>query len=87
MQSDFMRQKNLSQHDKKTHSLQVATWKQPFLLPGFFCHRNATNQAEIFGAATRAEMANIEEIKEIIPLIRREIPFGHLNFPNKSFPR
>ena len=83
MQSDLMRQKNLSQHDKKTHSLQVATWKQPFLLPGFFCHRNVNNsEAEFFGAATRAEMANIEQIKEITPLITREIPFGHLNFPN-----
>ena len=38
MQSDLMRQRNLSQEDKKTHSLQVATWRQPFLLfvPEFF---------------------------------------------------
>ena len=29
-----------------------------------------------FGAAKRAEMANIEQLKKIIPLITREIPFG-----------
>ena len=29
-----------------------------------------------FGAATRAEMANIEQMKKIIPLITREISFG-----------
>ena len=40
------------------------------------CHRSAANQAEIFGAAKRAEMANIEQRKKIIPLITREISFG-----------
>ena len=29
----------------------------------------------MFGAAKRAEMANIEQMKKIIPLITREIPF------------
>ena len=41
-----------------------------------FCHRITANQAEIFGAAKRAEMANTEQMTKIIPLITREIPVG-----------
>ena len=40
-----------------------------------FCHRNAADQAETCGAAKRAEMANIEQIKKIVPLITCESPF------------
>ena len=40
-----------------------------------FCHRSAANQAEIFGAAKRAE-DNIEQMKKIVPHIACEIPFG-----------
>ena len=42
------------------------------LLLNSFYHRSAVNQAEIFGAAKRAEMANIEQMKKIIRLITRE---------------
>ena len=31
---------------------------------------------KFLGAAKRAELANIEQMKKIIPLITREIPFG-----------
>ena len=31
---------------------------------------------KLFGAAKRADMAKIEQIKKIIPIITREIPFG-----------
>ena len=34
------------------------------------------HRAEIFGATKRAEMADIEQMKKIIPLITREINFG-----------
>ena len=37
------------------------------------CHRRAADQAENFGAAKRAQMANIEQMKKIIPFITREI--------------
>ena len=47
-----------------------------FLFLNYFLHRNAANQAAIFGAAKRAEMADIEQLKKIIPLITREIPFS-----------
>ena len=47
-----------------------------FLLLNSFCHRNAADQAETFGASKRAEMANIEQNKKIVPLITREITFG-----------
>ena len=61
MQPDLMRQKNLSQQKKKTNSsLLVGTWTPLFLLLLFlisFCHRNAADEAETFGAAKRAEMA------------------------------
>ena len=61
-----MRQRNLSQQEKKTHSLQVATWIQPFLLlfVPFFCHRSAAYQAEILGAASGAGMADIKQNEE-----------------------
>ena len=39
-------------------------------------HCGAANQTEIFGAAKRAEMADIEQMKKIVPLITCEIPFG-----------
>ena len=42
-----------------------------FLFLNSFCHRSAANQAEILGAAKRAEMANIEQMKKIVPLITR----------------
>ena len=74
-----MRQKNLSQKDTKTQSSQIATWIQPFLLflfLNYFRHRSAANQAEIYGAAKRAEMANVEQLKKIVPLITRAIPFS-----------
>ena len=47
-----------------------------FLFLNSFRHRNAANQAEIFGAAKRAQMANIEQMKKIIPFVMREITFG-----------
>ena len=47
-----------------------------FLFPNSFRHRNAANQAEIFGAAKRAETANFEQMKKIIPLITCEISFS-----------
>ena len=49
-----------------------------FFVPDFFCHRSAANQAENFGAAKRADIANIEQLKKIVPLITREIPFGRV---------
>ena len=47
-----------------------------FLFLKTVCHRNAADQAETFGAAKRAEMANIEPIRKIVPFITREITFG-----------
>ena len=39
-------------------------------------HCGATYQAEILGAASGAEKADIEQMKKIVPLITCEIPFG-----------
>ena len=35
-----------------------------FLFLNSFCHRTAVSQADFFGAAKRAEMANIEQNEE-----------------------
>ena len=40
--------------------------------PSFWC----AHQAEIFGAAKRAEMADIEQMKKIVPFITCEIPLS-----------
>ena len=47
-----------------------------FVFPNFSCQRGAANQAEILCPAKRAEMANIEQTKKIVPLITCEISFG-----------
>ena len=47
-----------------------------FLFLNSFCHRSAADQAGILSAASRAEMANIDQMKKIIPLITREISLG-----------
>ena len=39
-------------------------------------HCGAAYQAEILGAASGAEMADIEQTKKIVPLITCEIPFS-----------
>ena len=47
-----------------------------FLLLYPFCHCGAAYQAEILGAASGTEMPNVEQMKEIVPLITCEITFG-----------
>ena len=47
------------------------TWTQSSLRVLFlssFCHRNAANHSDFLDAAKRAEVANIEQLKSIIPL-------------------
>ena len=39
-------------------------------------HCGAAHQAEILGAASGTEMADIEQMKNIVPLITCEIPFS-----------
>ena len=39
-------------------------------------HCGAAYQTEILGAASGAEMADIEQMKKIVPLITCEIPFS-----------
>ena len=68
MQSESMRWKNLSQK-KKYSSLLVATWTPLFLLLFVLA-----NQAEILSAAKRAETADVEQMKKIVPFITCEIP-------------
>ena len=41
-----------------------------------FLHCGATYQAEILGAASGAEMADIKQMKKIVPIITSEIPFS-----------
>ena len=44
-------------------------------------HRfGAASQAEILGAASGVERADIEQMKKIVPLITCEIPFSHANW-------
>ena len=79
MQSDLMRTRNLSLWKKIDSSLQVATWTQLFLLFLLLYplrHCGAAYQAEILGAASGAEMADIEQMKKIFPLITCDISFG-----------
>ena len=45
-----------------------------FLHPLHLC--GAAHQAEILGVASRTEMADIEQIKNVVPFIMREITFG-----------
>ena len=47
-----------------------------FLLLYHLCHCGAVYQAEILGAARGCEMADIEQMKNIVPLITCEIPCG-----------
>ena len=61
-------------------SLLVTTWTQLFLLLFDFeplRHGGAAYQAEILGTTSGAEMDDIEQMKKIVPLITREIPFHH----------
>ena len=37
---------------------------------------DAANQAEILGAAKKAEMADVEQTKKIIPFVSYEVSFG-----------
>ena len=60
-------------------SLLIATGTQlflPFLILYPLRHCGAAHQAEILGAASGAEMADIEQMKKLVPLITCEIPFG-----------
>ena len=50
-----------------------------FVLASFSPSFGATNQAEILSAAQRAEMADVEQMKKIVPLITCEITFGQLS--------
>ena len=56
----------------------VATWTQPFLLLLilYLRHCGAGYQAEFLGAASGAEMADLEQMKKIVPTITCEIPFS-----------
>ena len=57
----------------------VATWTQLFLLLLILNplrHCGAAYQAEILGAASGAEMADVGQMKKIVPLITCEITFG-----------
>ena len=47
-----------------------------FLFLNSFCQRNGADQAEIFGTAERAEMADVEQMEKIVPLVTCEVPFG-----------
>ena len=53
----------------------VATWTQLFLLLDFESSSPLCLQAEILGAAIGAEMADIAQMKKIVPLITCETPF------------
>ena len=68
----------------------VATKEDRFIAAGRFGHNpfffylilfplrhcGAAYQAEILSAASGAEMADIKQMKKIVPLITCEIPFG-----------
>ena len=60
-------------------SLLVATWTQLLLLldfETFFAIVEQAHQAENLSAASGAEMADIKQMKKIVPLITCEIPFS-----------
>ena len=76
MPLDLMWQRKLTTQEK-IHHCWSRLGHNPlffFLFLNSFRHRNAANQAEFFGAAKRAEMAEIEQMKKIIPLIRVKLP-------------
>ena len=57
-------------------SLLVAIWTQLFLLLFLILYPlRHCGAAEILGAASGAEMAGIEQMKKIVPLITCENPF------------
>ena len=75
MQSDSMRWRNLSQWKKIDSSRlgHISFFFFVILYP--LRHCGAIYQAEILGAASGAEMADIEQIKKIVPFVTCEIPF------------
>ena len=71
--------KNLQQQNWS--SSWPLAWNSPqscfplFLHPFRHPFRDAANQAEILGAAKRAEMADVEQTRKIIPLVTCEVSF------------
>ena len=80
---DFSRMRNLSEH-KKTGSCSCIL---------FVIVLGAAYQAGILSAASRAEMADVEQMKKIVPFITCDIIFGQnvcesmfgINFSNLNF--
>ena len=79
MQSAFSWMKNLSEREKTDLSPQISTLPS-FLSFSFlhhFRHRfGAACQAGILSAASRAGMDDVEQLKNIIPIVACEITFG-----------
>ena len=77
MQSDFSRMRNLSEqvHRCRFRFCHNSFFSFLFLHP--FRHRfGAAYQAGILSTASRAEMADVEQMKKIIPVVMCEISFG-----------
>ena len=80
MQSDSMRRKNLSQ-EKEDRFIAAdrdldTTHSSSFWSSILFAICGAAYQAEILGTASGAEMAGIQQMKKIVPLMTCEIPFS-----------
>ena len=77
MQSDFSRMRNLFEHEFIAVDFDFVTLPSSPLLLHVFRHRvGAAYQAEILSAASRAEMADDEQMKKIVPFVTCEITFG-----------
>ena len=79
MQSDLSRKRNLPEtvEDKFiTMGFDFATILSSFLFLHLLRHRfGAANQAGILSAASRTEMADVKQMKKIVPLITCEITY------------
>ena len=75
-----MRWRNLSQREDifiaAGRDLDTTSFFFFFLILSLLRHCGAAYQAEILDAASGAEMAGVEQMKKIVPLITCEIPFS-----------
>ena len=71
----------MSEHEKTSSSLLISILPQYFLLlfaPSSFSPSfGAACRAGILSAGNRAEMADVEQMKKIVPFVTCDIAFGH----------
>ena len=77
MQSEFSRLKNLPEHARRGSTSVLASPQFSLLFLHPFRHRfGAAYQAGILSAASRGEMADVEQMKKMVPFVRCESFFG-----------